>query len=390
MKLKILHLSDLHVKINDKEWLDESANELISSSSVFSGLSDTLLICITGDLTHGGREDEFLLVKEWLSKIKAQLTNKFLSVEIVSIPGNHDCCFNGFEDADIRNLVIDKIDSLDDREITNKYIETCLVPLGNYFNFLGDTESGQAIIKNRILWSREFSVGDQRVIVNCINTSWASTIDESEKRYGKLVFPQIEKATLETGELNITLLHHPYNWFKYGNQQKLRKLLESGSDIILSGHEHHQKNSEVTSEGNLKNLVIASKQSKQKTICFSLISVDCENFEYQIHSHIDKKVLQSDMKGFVRINTKKRNKFTFTDEYFRYLNELPSSASHHKKDKLYLSDIYVTPRLRSTGGDSEEEYKVLDQKQYFEKFSEPGSYFIYGDQYAGKAPWPRT
>ena len=77
------------------------------------------------------------------------------------------------------------------------------------------------------------------MIFDLINTAWVSTIHEQQ---GKLFIPIDHLRHIQdwapTAEIALTMFHHPYNWIEANNAGAFRTILESNSDIILTGHEH--------------------------------------------------------------------------------------------------------------------------------------------------------
>lgn len=70
---RIAHLSDLHFGATDPEALDALAGVLVSD-----GIESVI---VTGDLTQAGRKDEFEAAADWFDE---------LSLPAIAIPGNHD------------------------------------------------------------------------------------------------------------------------------------------------------------------------------------------------------------------------------------------------------------------------------------------------------------
>lgn len=94
-----------------------------------------------------------------------------------------------------------------------------------------------------VFYRVEFTLGSKDILFNYINSAWCSIMHEEA---GKMYFPKnwfndIHSPFLEEDfapALVITLFHHPERWLTPNNRRDFRKIIDSVSDILMSGHEH--------------------------------------------------------------------------------------------------------------------------------------------------------
>ena len=88
-KLQWLHLSDLHLKSNERWSQDVVLKSLLADiSDRFSHDKIPDFIFITGDLAFSGKREEYLMVKDFLNQL---LRMTGVSADrLLMVPGNHD------------------------------------------------------------------------------------------------------------------------------------------------------------------------------------------------------------------------------------------------------------------------------------------------------------
>ncbi len=93
MKIGILHLTDLHIQ---DEIHEERVEKLVKAIEYDIKQLSNLYIVFSGDIANFGRKSEYenakLFLNELLEKIKPN--GRLLQIDIVAVPGNHDCCFD--------------------------------------------------------------------------------------------------------------------------------------------------------------------------------------------------------------------------------------------------------------------------------------------------------
>ena len=91
MKLTILHLSDIHIH-NSSDPILEQAHTIASACFTQARESDACLIIVTGDIAYSGEKQQYDEADLFFNLIKEELQKEGCSfVDIITVPGNHDC-----------------------------------------------------------------------------------------------------------------------------------------------------------------------------------------------------------------------------------------------------------------------------------------------------------
>jgi hypothetical protein len=93
------------------------------------------------------------------------------------------------------------------------------------------------LIEQRLFRKERLRREETTVDLNLLNTAFTSTLNEKP---GSLVFPdQIISDDNATGaDLVLSVMHHPLHWLEPSNARRVKRFMESGCDLIFSGHEH--------------------------------------------------------------------------------------------------------------------------------------------------------
>ncbi len=238
MGLLFVHLSDLHIQPKSTVPL-ERIDALYTAISNDANRADRTFLILSGDLMWSGKEDEALKVIDFIEKIqKALMQNPKVNVEVLIVPGNHDCDF-ATETTVRKTLVEDIIEkglsvAIDD-DIINQCIsiQSNVLQLKNYF----EADSNR-ISQNHLASLHTFSDSPIRVVIRCLNTAWMSRIKDQP---GRIVIPPSyiqECESDHTRAINVLVQHHPLHWFSPDQMRIIRQRCEEMSDIIIEGHEH--------------------------------------------------------------------------------------------------------------------------------------------------------
>lgn len=147
MELILVHITDIHIKTEDDYNILESRSEYIVSAinkHIIDAENTLLILCITGDIAYSGKEEQYLFANIFISDIISNIKKRYeqLPIQIVVVPGNHDCDFEK-EDNVIRESLI-KDPGLD--ILNTNIIKTCTSVEENYFNFVKEWDSSLALL----------------------------------------------------------------------------------------------------------------------------------------------------------------------------------------------------------------------------------------------------
>lgn len=302
MKIRILHLSDLHfgLKDNNINVLKSSFIEKIQQISVSKKEWSPDFIVVSGDISNDGSTEQFISAELFLNDLKDKLVDS-TSVKILCVAGNHDkrrhdllekieitetfeklqtYCqdklpedilsyvepeLNAFEEklkidvllkAREKNKYYKERSSLFDspNNINNftdryfkEYTEFAKKFLDGSSNWIPVSMNGKIIANYLVGIFHNKTIG---VIFVLLNTSWLcenSHRDRGNLSFGDPIITAIEnilKDILTEGEIVITVMHHCPNSFQWSdihnknNSINNLQKISTFSNIILSGHEH--------------------------------------------------------------------------------------------------------------------------------------------------------
>lgn len=165
MKISFLHLSDLHLKSDDKFILNRAKKVVDAICS--NGDFDELIICVTGDIAHSGQTNEYRIAGKFFgTMIKEFLLQKNYRPKIFVVPGNHDLDFEGKERdrQDIATILNNGVST----EIINEEIK-------KFNNFWTFSQYNGCFIDNKLSNTITLSFNEIKLRINLINSSLFST-----------------------------------------------------------------------------------------------------------------------------------------------------------------------------------------------------------------------
>jgi len=287
LKLLMIHLSDIHIKREDN-FITEKLESLISAVQNECLEHDKIFILLTGDIAYSGKLEEYIIADELLNNLIKKISDySKKKVNILLIPGNHDC--NHDSASSVRNVLIDSI-LKKDTEIDDEIIKKCCQVQNEWQDLYKSHCNKENILsENPLLNIYEYHYDDYKLIFYAYNTAWLSLKNEN---YGEVYYPfdYFSKEKFKNkADLNISLLHHPLNWQPQENQYKFKNHIEETSDLVITGHEHVSGQSERHNfKGNYTEYIQGSvfqNNSNGSNSEFNLIMVDLENEVHKVHKY---------------------------------------------------------------------------------------------------------
>ena len=242
MEALFLHLTDIHLKDErDFNVLCERNKALCNAMLVHvTNEDDTVIfICITGDITYEGTNEQYLFAELWIEDIIEKIKDRYsnINIQVVAIPGNHDCNFND-EFAETRNLLLDKIDiSMRTKQKVFKSYTKIQKEYFDYINKLNIKEIGFGCKDDRIITVNEYNIENEPYTFkfHCVNSAWCSSRQEIK---GKMHFFAEEHFEKKDKDIVITLVHHDGSWLDWDDLKRWEKYYKEYSDIVFVGHDH--------------------------------------------------------------------------------------------------------------------------------------------------------
>jgi hypothetical protein len=352
MRIAIVHLSDLHL-VDGNNVLLQRAEAIGNAARASARDAKHCFLLVSGDVAFSGKNAEYGIAELFLNTVLQKMQNDGMEVTVALVPGNHDC---NFETASrLRPLILDNKAQLLSGTLDDETITACTSVQRAFFEF-GTSFGLEAQPSADRMLSYAFSkdIDGQRVAITCYNTAWVSKIEE---RAGDLWFPvPIEPPGDNGASLAISMFHHPYSWLSPENRRAFVELIETTSDLVLTGHEHVQGYFELRHPADDQDVhyvegAVLQDLQDPKSSAFNVLGVDTDCGTYTVtqcsweRDHYNISGSEKRM-PFVRNQARRRSLFTIRDEFHAILNDPGRDLHHSRKRDLELFDIFVYPQFR--------------------------------------------
>ncbi|WP_407674610.1 metallophosphoesterase [Paraliomyxa miuraensis] len=298
----ILHISDLHFRADDPK-ADQRHIVLRGALDIIRTLADAEslrpgIVCVTGDVAWGGRQQDYDLAAQWFEDVRSALDLSF--EDFVVCPGNHDAERRFAVELE-RPEEVSSVDSAFERFLANSNELSCLSDAGgsvhlrirpfcDFIRFchrLGLSLLDQGKSQQGYLWGVRVHKGARFVV---LNSAWLSKdrYDERKLHIGssllERMISQCGLAPLEPGgttPLTLAMVHHPRDWLAeacrctFPPRVAEWAVLSRSVHAILHGHTHEPRGPMTRV---LNEAVVIPAGSAEAGIrfpnCFHLLKVD--------------------------------------------------------------------------------------------------------------------
>lgn len=355
MQILLVQLSDLHA--NAAENAVEGKWDALCSAVVSDINSETkaCVIAFCGDAAYGGKKDEFQacekLIQDLLGKIGEH--NRDLPVHVLVVPGNHDCDLTS-EDQTARDAVRGTVS----HQIPSTSVQRVLLESqSEYFDF------SSRLPEVRVDWSLDspfyqswdLELQDKRIRFHLLNSSWTSMLKEKDD----LRFPldAFNPPKDHEADYSVTIAHHPYHWFLMPDVRRpLRDIIETHSELVLTGHEHENEASrrEVPDNERMLDYIeggVLQDHDDSNLCTFNTIRIDFSTSKqtvskyrwevdhFKTDDHPEPRELGKNLGREDRI-------YALSPEFERWLDDFEDPLNHPREPDLRLSHLYAYPDLR--------------------------------------------
>lgn len=283
MKLKILHLSDLHFTSNN-----------ISQDVVMSSLSNKIEelckeeekpthIVLTGDIAFSGKTEEYAKAKEFIDKVAQHCG---IGVEgIFIIPGNHDVDRGKLEKGSFDwYYKFTKEEELNNVLTSQTVMGKIQEGTKAYFEFIKHYMNGKTTIGayGEYVSSIPFGTNGLTVKIIGLNSAIFCGYDGDDQKKLALGLSQVNSCSEKIDsrkEVIISCVHHPFDCFHPCDKPSL-SLLERISDLILSGHVHEVNNSAHRGGNSGETVFVTAGAGYEKRTTqngFNIIEIDSDS-----------------------------------------------------------------------------------------------------------------
>jgi hypothetical protein len=345
----IVQVSDIHFRSG----INTASGKIQQIKGAVQGeiqeITDLLLI-LSGDMAFSGLQTEYSIALDFVVELEKALQSvpnvNFLGTVVV--PGNHDCDFSN--EGHVRPALLTTIpDNIASIEANDDRAEQMLGVQESFFAFEALVSNSRAL-KDKLFWFREFSSSAGKILVRCFNTAW---ISRKEEKAAQILFPiQIVPDISGTdAALVVSVFHHPYGWLQPDNARAFRRLIETSSDVVFTGHEHDgDAYTRVSSTSKVNYVEGLALQSSGVTTGFNFCKLDLPGQAYSVRefqwdgNHFTAGKFATAI--FTRNQALLEHQFLNNPEFAAYLDDVGTPFSHPVKTQLRLSDLYCYPDLR--------------------------------------------
>lgn len=393
MKVLLVQLSDIHLRGGDG--VLSRASKIASAVRARDPEIAACFVVVSGDTAFSGLDDQYSAAIDFLGELEEEINSYFqndIEVQVVVIPGNHDCDFGAANG--VRKRLLDGVEANPEQASDEEVIEACTLVQESYRGYMDLLDEGEHLKPyNRLYYEYHFTISGRSILFRCYNTAWMSRLQE---RQGHLVYPLDKAAEKHDGfDLTVSLLHHPYKWFQSDNARALAKHVEEASDVILTGHEHDQTYSLRSGTGGEKNQYIEGgvlQESWDESIStFNALLVDLDAkkqkfFHFGWDGEMYVPTLGSD-ESWDELQVNKllaRRDFEVNEGFQEYLEDPGVSLSHPEKGDLKLSQVFVYPDLREVTG-KEDTLRMVKGERLLDQIAGGRKLMILGADESGKS-----
>lgn len=352
MKFQIIQFSDIHFK-SDHNSLSDKQQKLFDALK--NEIKSKTILLISGDTAFSGKVEEFEIAKIFYTNLITDLAEySKQEINIITVPGNHDCENLAQKDA-TRKILIDSIQN-DTEDPDIGVIKTVAKNQTNYFHFAKDLYNGLPPLHIDVLSSTHIiDIAEYKVVFNCYNTSFQSILNEIP---GKMIFPvNLLKNDLINSESSLTLacFHHPLHWFQPKDVRNFRNHIENTADFYFTGHEHINSESMKSDlKGNFTYYIegdVLQDSDSDKNSGFNIINIDLTQTKFHIQNFkwngkiYDQTEEDPEVHSYTRGVSLVKNKFSLKDPFIESLEDIGATFTHPHISKVKLSDLFIYPNV---------------------------------------------
>jgi metallophosphoesterase superfamily enzyme len=310
MTIKILHLSDLHLK-QDSVSQDLVLSSMIKTLEKIAKSNSFKCLIITGDIAFSGKEIEYDKAKDFINNII-----KVCNIDIRNIffvPGNHDVdrskiksgqleWWYGFSGEQALQTILDSDESF-------PKIQS---PKEAYYIFAQEFMNRNISVGKFGQYVHELTVEESeftKIKIVGLNSALFCGYDGDDKEKLALGLEQVnycdDKVNSER-EIVVTCVHHPFKCF-HNCEKPTINVVKRFSDIILCGHLHEEDNTIISGGNNGDTVIIsagAAYENRMTQNSFDIIEIDLKDLQTKVvfYKYVSKEHLWTQNKEINRDN----------------------------------------------------------------------------------------
>lgn len=389
MRVVLLHLSDIHIQ-KERDAILNRAQRIAAATKGVDASATQYLLVLSGDVAFSGRETEYGLAQTFVQELKAAI-GAGAAIPVIMTPGNHDCDFSNPQAARARLLASYEADEVG--EVDASVEQICLQPQRAFFDFRDALGASELLTTSgKLYYEAALELGDYAVLFRCLNSAWLSKQHEAP---GSLNYPVdlLPEGPTEHS-LVVSVMHHPYNWFRPNVARQLRTRLERTSDIIITGHEHtHSRRSQSKDTGELNDYIEAAvlqDNINADTSGFNVLVLDIESRRQRfVHFGWDgekyTRVFESpDWEELQVSRLRKKANHPIAPSFRSFLNDPGVTLTHPDRGQLALKDVFVFPDILEISYKLKSGGRLVPGERLLDELVVDGKVLIAGGEESGK------
>lgn len=386
MKALLVHLTDIHFDHEHKNPVAEKSSAIAAACYAHLPGIDKCIFIVSGDIAKSGKKPQYHLARKFLREIEASLLAEGVpSISYVIAPGNHDCDFDLDSKARKGGLLL--VETEGAAAVDESIIDACTAVQRDYFEFLEEFE-GNDWKGDKLLRHTTFCVGGYNLSFETLNISWVSSKKEVQ---GKLYFPYQRYPKKPKADVNIVVMHHPFNWFHQGIYRDFRKFVRTRGTLIITGHEHQSGVAELEELESGRTIAIEGSVLQHSGgighTGFNLIAVDLNSHQYQVTTYLleDSQYVAQGMgawSDYRSLPARADSAFHISSVFQRALDDPGAYLSGNGRGRIRLQDIFVYPDLKPLGG-ADEKQRYVSSVSLLSSPEVEGGVLLQGDEKIG-------
>lgn len=381
-KLSFVNFSDIHFK--------EGRNPLLNRTDAIARaiancpeITKELIIIWSGDIAQGGKVGEYDVAEIFYTDVSLKLMELgFTIAGNIAVPGNHDVSMGN----DAR---LDAADKINKQEISASRVNACIEAQDNYFSFARrvleiDISDDEKLYK-QILIATE----NKEIIFHCFNTSWLSRLGGE---LGKLII-LTDKIDINynTYDFAVSTMHHPVSWMNpHWNKRAVKELIESISDLVITGHEHESYEYGLQSDRSQSVFLEAGSLQDWANVAqsnFRILNIDLDTRQVAVYSCDFSKNIYHSKKKFTFLIDRRLinngNDYSFNKEFHENLSPIPPGMGNLSLP-ISVSDLYQPQDLLLKSKQTGKEDIVIKSSDVFSDLIKREKVLLSGDSKSGK------
>ncbi len=389
MSICIVQISDIHFRNADTLAIGHR-EEIIRAIRPKVRGKKWVLIAITGDLAFQGLASEYEAASAFLNDVKRHVAFEAgCSVQIVVVPGNHDCDFKNVSNS--REIIARTILREGVELVDAGVLEICTAVQRNFKESAKTLESTGYLYHDDLWKEIGIDAEGHSIRIFGLNVAWLSKIKE---KYGELVFPvqrYEDRLKTSTASLNIVLLHHPAHWMAQPSFHALRALFQNNNTVVLSGHEHVSGGYQIRTTNaeyvSFEAPALVPEKFSDKA-GFNILEIDLDQRTGVCQTHYLDGAVEDPFEFRLQTPAEVTSRHQLSDAFNSELSDpggnfTGGSYTGSGKCQLELSDIFTFPDVRTVSAE-EGAMPVIGSEALLSGACSGRKIIIIGDELAGK------